>query len=124
VIIALIARAPPAVNFANAALFFAAIVAGVALGWQRGKLTRLTVDPASGHLTASVSPVGVVIVLLIVVARTFLRTMVASGSLTLPPGLASAESLTDALVFLATATMIAQQIEIMIRARRLTSNPT
>ncbi len=117
-VVALLIRSPPLLNLANVALLLASLAGGAALGWQRGKLTRLELDPASKQLTARVSPLGVVIVLLIVVARTFLRTAVADGELSLH-GLSSADSLADALVFFAAATMVTQQAEIMIRARRL-----
>jgi hypothetical protein len=112
---AMLYESPPPLTFASLAVMVAAVALGGALGWQRGRLTLLEVHPQTHIITARVSAVGVILVLGLIAARIILRNAL-SG-----PGFdgATVGLLADGLVVMAALTMLAQQVEISLRARRL-----
>jgi hypothetical protein len=111
-------RSPPPFTAASVIIMLLALAVGAALGWQRGRLTQIEVDPVTHTVTAKVSAVGVILVLGLIMAKFLLRsTVLAPG----PSGFLSTATLTDALLLLSVATMGVQQIEISIRVRRLHS---
>ncbi|GAC1413816.1 MAG: hypothetical protein NVSMB69_16100 [Novosphingobium sp.] len=50
-----------------------ALAAGSAIGWQRGRMMRIVVDPATGTLQQSQSLAGVLFLVALVAARSLLR---------------------------------------------------
>lgn len=50
-----------------------AIVAGAAIGWRRGKLMRITIDPVTHALNQQSSPAALLFIVLLIVARQGLR---------------------------------------------------
>ncbi len=114
-VVALFSQSPPPLTVASVAVVTTAIALGGALGWQRGRLTLIEVHPETHLVTARVSPIGVVLVLGLVALRMLLRTAL-SG-----PGMDArlVGLLADGLMVMAAVTMVAQQIEIGMRARRL-----
>jgi hypothetical protein len=89
-----------------------ALLLGAALGWQRGKLMRIEVDPVSHALSQTSSPAAVLFILAIVVLRQGARG--ATGWMHL-----NAMAMTDMLMALALGLFAAQRIEMFLRARRL-----
>lgn len=86
---------------------------GAALGWQRGKLMRITVDPDTHALSQTSSPAAILFILVLVVVRMGARTEGAS-ILHL-----NAMAVTDMLMALALGLFAAQRLEMYLRGRRL-----
>lgn len=91
-----------------------ALVAGAALGWQRGRMMRITVDPDSHALNHSASPAAMLFLLAIVLVRQGLRAPAVESAIHLDPLAA-----TDMLVALALGLFTAMRIEMFLRGRRL-----
>jgi len=89
---------------------------GAALGWWRGGLTRIEVDPATGTAMQQASPIGMLVILALFAIRTGVRFAVAQGGAALP---ASVATVSGWLLALAVGLMVLQQLEIWLRARRL-----
>lgn len=90
-----------------------ALAAGSAIGWQRGRMMRIVVDPATGTLQQSQSLAGVLFLVALVAARSFMRqeTMTDAAHVT---ALA-----TGVLVSFALGVIAVQRLEMAIRAQRL-----
>jgi hypothetical protein len=94
----------------------AAVAVGALIGWWRGRLTHISVDPATHVLTSKASPVGMLLILAIFALRYVLRVwaMQNAGALHV-----SVSGLTDAFLLLAVGIVCAQRLEMAIRASRL-----
>lgn len=105
-----------AMSLAGLILQIVAVLIGAGLGWWRGSLTHLTIDPKTHTLTSKVSPVGLALLGAIFVARLGLRSLAMSH-----PGVfhASVAELTDAMLLLAVGLICAQRLEVWIRARQM-----
>jgi hypothetical protein len=111
-----VAAAPPPLTAPSLVLLATALAGGCALGWQRGRLMRIEVDPATHDLTSRASPSGLVFIAGLILARLWMRTAMAQGAtLAGVPATAAA----DALIALAGGMMITQNLEMWLRARRL-----
>jgi hypothetical protein len=89
---------------------------GAVFGWQRGRLMRITLDPATRTLTAQATPMGIYFLFGLVAFRLALRTglgMEAEGW-RLSPVLVN-----DVFITFAAGLFVAQGAEMAIRARRL-----
>ena len=92
-----------------------ALIMGAALGWQRGKMMRITIDPDSHALNTTSSPAAVLFLVAIVAIRTGARAMIGDGhALHL-----NAFAITDMLVALALGLFTTQRIEMYLRAKRM-----
>ena len=111
---AMIVQSPPADPGTMIALGIATLL-GAGVGWQRGRLTRISLDAETGVLTSQASPVAVGLILGLIAARFALRYWIAQN-----PGkgdnLASAA---DALVLFSFATVIVARLEMWLRCKRL-----
>jgi hypothetical protein len=113
VAIALFATRPPV---GLAWLFCAvALLIGAALGWQRGKLMRITVDPDTHALNQTGSPAAMLFILAIIAVRSGARYALAGDNFLHLNALA----VTDMLVALALGLFTTQRIEMFLRARRM-----
>ena len=92
-----------------------ALVLGAALGWQRGKLMRINVDPDTHALNQTSSPGAVLFILAIVAMRTGARAMLVDGNALHLNVIA----VTDMLIALALGLFTAQRVEMYLRAKRL-----
>lgn len=96
-------------------LIGAGLLAGAAIGWQRGKAMRIEIDPVTHRLSQQASPVAVLLLVALVVVRQGFRLAVADGAgSAFDPALA-----TDALLGFGLGLIVATRIEMLIRARRL-----
>ena len=111
-----LAAAAPAPTAANIALLAAAGLLGAALGWQRGRLMQIHIHPETHDLTMRASPIGLVFILVLLVARYGLRSFMSEGSQVLGVSLIAAA---DAFVLLTVAMMVVQGIEMWLRASRM-----
>jgi len=114
VAVSMIAQSPPHDPATIAALAVATLL-GAGVGWQRGRLTRISRDPETGVLTSQASPAAVMLILGLFVARFALRYWIMQN-----PGkgqnLAAAA---DALVLFSFATLIVARLEMWLRCKRL-----
>jgi hypothetical protein len=98
--------APPAA--AGWAAFAAGVALGAPLGWWRGRATHIDVHPDTGTLQQRTSPVGMLILLGLVVAKSAVRTE--AGGL---------GWVTDGFLGLALGTLTVMRWEMWARARRV-----
>ncbi len=97
-------------------VFALAAVLGVVLGWQRGRLMTIEVDPETHALTSRASPIGMIFIVAILLLRMALRgaALENHSALGLP-----AAAITDGLILLLGAMIVTQSLEMWLRARRL-----
>lgn len=93
-----------------------ALALGAALGWQRGKLMRITVDPQTHALNQTSSPANMIFLLALVVVRSGARAVLAREGDALH---LNALVVTDLLIALALGLLVAQRLEMYLRAKRL-----
>jgi len=85
---------------------------GVALGWQRGRMMRISVDPETHEVSQRASPAAMLLILVLILVRT--------GAREIAPGMAlDVMTLTDVLVALALGLLATQRLEMWLRARKL-----
>lgn len=89
-----------------------ALVAGGAIGWRRGALMRITIDPETHALNQQASPAALLFIVLLIAARQGLRYE--ASSLGFDVGM-----LTDLLVLFTFGLFSATRAEMYLRARRL-----
>ena len=98
------------------AVDIAALALGAALGWWRGRFTKITVDPETHDLTSQASPLGMVLILAIMVIRQGVRSYATANAGVLH---VSVVDVTDAFLLLAVGVVCAQRLEMALRANRL-----
>jgi hypothetical protein len=98
------------------AILVLALGLGVALGWQRGRLMRIDIDPETHLLSVRASPLGMLLILGLLGLKVFLRgaAMDSHALLGVP-----AITITDGLMLLLGATVVTQSLEMWLRARQL-----
>ncbi len=110
-----LAAAPPPATLVAIGLLIAAFGVGAALGWQRGRFMHIEAHPETHELSSRASPFGMLLILGLVALRFGLRSVATdSPAAGIPATLA-----TDALLVLAGGMMMAQNLEMWLRARRL-----
>lgn len=102
------------------ALLAAGIVAGLALGWQRGKLIRIERSPQTGELRQKASPLAMLLLLALIVLKLGARTVFGDAAATQPGS--SAMLLTDTFIGFALGLLSATRLELYLRARRILTN--
>ncbi len=110
-----VSQTPPTSGL-GIALDVLAIAVGAALGWWRGRLTNITVDPETHALTSKASAVGMIFILVVFAARYLLRMYANESAQVLH---ASINDISDAVLLLAVGIVCAQRLEMWLRARRL-----
>lgn len=98
------------------AVDLASLGVGAALGWWRGRLTNITVNPETHALTSKASPVGMLLILGIFAIRFGLRSYLGQAATALH---VSVIDVTDAFLLLAVGLVCAQRLELALRANRL-----
>ncbi len=99
------------------ALCIAALGIGLALGWQRGRLMFIEVDPATHRLNHRPSPAALLFIVGLLLVRTLLKQAMAHGGATMLH--LNAQTVTDALMALGWGVIVAQRVEMFVRAKRL-----
>ena len=97
-------------------VFLVALAVGAAGGWWRAKTVRLSVDPATREVTSTTSPIGLLIIAAVFAVRFGLRSAAGLEATWLHMDPAVIE---DGLLLLAMGLVVAQRVEIFLRARRL-----
>lgn len=98
------------------ALCGAALAIGGALGWQRGKMMHIEVDPATQSLQQRASAGALIFLVALVAVRFAARSLAEGGG---GPLHLNALILTDVLILLALGLFTAQRVEMYLRARSL-----
>jgi hypothetical protein len=105
---------PTAIGWAISA---AALLAGAAIGWQRGKMMQIHVDPETHVLNQKASPAAMIFIVVLIAVRMSAKTILASGVGT---GFhVSAMLVTDVLIALALGLFAATRLEMFLRARQM-----
>ena len=114
VTVAMFWSAPPGALGWIAAM--AALALGGVLGWQRGRMMTISVDPKTHALSQRGSPLAVFFLFVLIVLRGGLRASVGNAS---AGWHLNAAVVTEALVALALGMFAATRLEMLLRARRL-----
>lgn len=93
-----------------------ALGVGAALGWWRGKLMHVAVDPETHELSQTVSPAALIFIVALIAIRSGSRAMAVQMA---GPGHAGLMAATDILMAFALGFIAFQRIEIFLRARRM-----
>ena len=93
-----------------------AVALGAMLGWWRGRLTNITVDPQTHQLTSRASPVGMLLILGVFAIRYGLRMYGSEGAATLH---VPVNAIADSVLVITVGLVCAQRLEIAIRATRM-----
>jgi hypothetical protein len=112
-VLTLAARPPQGVQWLWLALVLAA---GLGIGWVSGATIHLEVDPTTREVRAKASPLAMVFIVVLVLARIGMRTLVGQieAAYHLPALL-----IQDAFLLLALGLFLARSLEMGLRARRL-----
>ena len=92
-----------------------AVGLGAALGWQRGKMMRITLDPETHTLGQTSSPAALLFIVLLIVVRSGARGALSYAG---PAGL-DPMAITDVLMALALGLFSAQRLEMYLRGKRM-----
>lgn len=91
------------------------LVLGCIAGWWRGKTVTIEKEP-DGTLKAQASPIGLILVVLLLVSRTALRPWLESHA---SGWHLNALAISDAFLLFALGLVVVQRIEMYLRARRV-----
>ncbi|WP_242095252.1 CcdC protein domain-containing protein [Sphingomonas sp. CROZ-RG-20F-R02-07] len=94
-----------------------ALVLGAALGWQRGRMMRIAIDPETHALNQVGSPAAMLFLVAIVLLRSGARAAIDSGAGTMLH--LNTLAVTDMLVALALGLFTATRVEMYLRGRRM-----
>lgn len=89
------------------------LLIGAAVGWQRGKMMEIHVDPETHALNQKASPAAMLFLLALIVVRTGARTVLGQDSHVSPA------MLTDPLIAFALGMFTLTRLEMYLRAKRL-----
>ncbi len=105
------AQLPPSGAVAIASVI--GLVIGAAVGWQRGKMMHIHVDPETHALNQKASPAAMFFLIALIIVRAGARSVLGQDSNVSPA------MLTDALIAFALGMFTVTRIEMYLRARRL-----
>lgn len=90
-----------------------ALLIGAAVGWQRGKMMHIHVDPETHALNQKASPAAMIFLIALIVVRTTARSVLGQES-DISPAM-----LTDPLIAFALGMFSLTRLEMYLRAKRL-----
>ncbi|HWA61696.1 MAG TPA: hypothetical protein VG939_09990 [Caulobacteraceae bacterium] len=108
--------APPPLTPVSLGTLALALALGAALGWQRGRLMRIEIDPATHEMTSQASVVGIAFILVLMLVRQFGAAYLQQNAALV--GLPF-YVVTDALMMFVVAMLSTQRVEIWMRATRM-----
>lgn len=107
----LLIESPPALPVIFAS--FGGLLVGAVLGWTRGKMMHIHVDPQTHALNQKASPAALFLLVGIIIVRAGARTMIGQQ------GGISPAMLTDPLIAFALGLLSLTRLEMYLRAKRL-----
>ena len=108
------AQTPP--QMSDLPWLLGAALIGAAIGWYRGKMMRITVDPETHALNQQASPLALVLIIAVLGLRYLVRYLMADDSAALG---VSVSVISDAPLVLVVAMFALARVEMFIRAQRL-----
>lgn len=101
--------------------FAAALAVGGLIGWYRGRLTRITIDPATHEFTSQASVAGTLLIGVVFALRYGVKMAMTSGDASSLPvgGRVDVAGITDGLMLFAVGMMAVQRIEMYLRCQKL-----
>ena len=108
---AMFVQLPPTYPVALASVV--GLLVGAAIGWQRGKMMHIHVDPETHSLNQKASPAAMFFLFGLIIIRTLARTILGHT------GSVSPAMLTDPLIAFALGMFALTRLEMYIRAKRL-----
>ncbi|GAA4765404.1 hypothetical protein GCM10023219_07860 [Stakelama sediminis] len=93
------------------------LAAGGAIGWQRGRMMHIHIDPETHALNQKASPAAILFIVALIVVREGARMLAESGSATSMH--INALLVTDVLIAFALGMFALQRLEMFLRARRM-----
>jgi hypothetical protein len=99
--------------------FAVAVAAGGLIGWYRGRLTRISIDPATHAFTSQASIAGTLLLGVVFAARYSVKMAVTTGGALPLGGRVDVAGITDGLMLFAVAMMSVQRIEMYLRCQKL-----
>ena len=111
-----LAAAPPPVTPASIGVLVLGFALGAAIGWQRGRFTKIDINPQTHELSSRQSAIGLVFIFAILAVRFGARGLLAAnaGALHIPVAAAL-----DAFFALAIAMLSVQRLEVWLRASKM-----
>jgi hypothetical protein len=106
---------PPMTPLVLTVLALAAAV-GLGIGWFRGRMVQITIDPETHSLKSQNSALGMVILAAIYLAKYGVRTLVSGEA---DAWSISPAAITDSFLLLALGTIVGRRMEILLRSLRL-----
>jgi hypothetical protein len=99
--------------------FAVALAVGGLIGWYRGRLTHITIDPTTHEFTSRASIAGTILIGVVFALRYGVRMAMASGQ-PLPWGMhLDVAGITDGLMLFLVAMMSVQRIEMFLRCQKM-----
>ena len=89
------------------------LLIGAGVGWQRGKMMHIHVDPETHALNQKASPAAMIFLIALIVVRSAARSIIGGT------GAISPAMLTDPLIAFALGMFAVQRVEMYLRAKRL-----
>ena len=93
-----------------------ALVIGAGVGWYRGKMMKITIDPATHKFSQQASPLAIIVLVGLFAARAAFRAEFDTGSGNMSPAAVIAA---DAALAFALGLISATRLEMALRAKRL-----
>jgi hypothetical protein len=113
---AALAQAPPPLTPVSIAILVGAFAIGAAIGWQRARFTQIHIHPETHDLTSRASPIGILFIFAILVAKNAASSLLKGDAESLHLPLLA---ITDGFFLLVIGTLSAQRLEIWQRASRI-----
>jgi hypothetical protein len=113
ILIVAFAQAPP--DMTGWTLIGIGLVLGGVAGWLRGRTITISVDPATGTLNQHASPLGLILLVVLIAVRYGLRMLAREAA----PVHLSATTIVDAFLALAFGLIALQRLEMFLRGRKL-----
>jgi hypothetical protein len=102
--------------------FAVALAAGGLVGWYRGRLTRITIDPATHEFTSQASVAGTLLIGVVFALRYGVKMAMTGGGASMPMGgRLDVAGITDGLMLFAVGMMSVQRVEMYLRCQKLLS---
>jgi hypothetical protein len=110
----------PAPGMVALAGFIVAIAVGGVVGWYRGRLTNITINPETHEFASQASIAGTILIGVVFAARYAVRMAMSDGGAGLPAGLhLDVAGITQGLMLFLVGMVSVQRIEMFLRCQQM-----